>query len=222
MLISANLKKGMSLCKKLFIKIRRVIVTIPLIRVKRFYWRYSISNKDFSVICNNCLGGMVLHELGMAFNSPFVNLYIIAEDYILLLENLDYFLKEKIEDITPPSGEYPVGLLGRKITLHFLHYKTFKEAQACWERRCKRIKKDNLYIIMTERDGCTSEHIKRFDRLSYKHKIIFVSHRPEEYKFHYYIKGFENEHEVDIRKENPITGLPLWFDIYWPAFFNQK
>lgn len=165
---------------------------------------------------------MVLHELGETFNSPFVNLYIMAEDYILLLENLDYFLKEKPEDITQPNGEYPVGLLGGKITLHFVHYKTFEEAFACWERRCKRIRNENLYIIMTERDGCTPKHIKRFDRLSYKHKIILVSQPSKEDASHYYIKGFENEREVNILKENPVTGLPLWFDVYWPAFFNQK
>lgn len=71
MSIGANFRKGMSLCKRLFIKIRRVIVTNPLIRVKRFYWRYSISNKDFSVICNNCLGGNGFARTRYGIQQPF-------------------------------------------------------------------------------------------------------------------------------------------------------
>ena len=33
-----------------------------------------------SVVCNNCNGAMVLHEFGLPFNSPFVNLWIPPSD----------------------------------------------------------------------------------------------------------------------------------------------
>ena len=28
-----------------------------------------------SIICNNCLGGVVLHDLGLPFNTPTINLF---------------------------------------------------------------------------------------------------------------------------------------------------
>ena len=189
--------------------------------VKRFYWRYSLSNKDFSLVSNNCLGGVILHQLGVRFNSPFVNLFICAEDYVTLLENLDKYLKEKIENVTPVDSKYPIGLLGGRIMIHFMHYNTFESAVECWYRRCERINMDNLYIIMSERDGCTLEHIKRFDKLPYQHKVIFCSFPQKEVKSLYYVKGFEALGEVDMLLYQPGYLSPLW-KFNWPVFFNQR
>lgn len=46
-----------------------------------------LKNKEFSLIANNCNGGFILHDLGLQFRSPFVNLYINPNDYIFILEN---------------------------------------------------------------------------------------------------------------------------------------
>lgn len=189
-----------------------------------FYHRCRLSNKDITVISSNCLGGMVLHNLRLKFNSPFVNLYIEAADYVKLLERFDYYIDKQIEDITSANGTYPVGLLGGEIKLHFLHYDTFEDAVACWYKRCKRINKEKIYVIMVERDGCTLEHIGRFDRLPFKHKMIICSHPHEEYKSCHYMTGFEAVNEVDVltRKYGFIGSIPLWLKVNWSAFFNQK
>lgn len=186
-----------------------------------FYHRCRLSNKDITVISSNCLGGVVLHHLRLRFNSPFVNLYIEAEDYVKLLESFDYYIDKQIEDITSANGTYPVGLLGGEIKLHFLHYKTFEDASACWYKRCKRIDKERFYVIMVERDGCTLEHIDRFDRLPFKHKKIICSHPHEEYKSCHVMTGFEAVNEVDIFIRKYYL-IPLWMKINWSAFFNQK
>ncbi len=55
--------------------------------------RKRLKNKNFTVLSNNCVGGVILHELGERFNSPTVNLFFKAEDYLKFLENLDYYLK---------------------------------------------------------------------------------------------------------------------------------
>lgn len=35
-----------------------------------------VSKRNISLLCNNCVGAMVLHDLGLRFNSPTVNLYL--------------------------------------------------------------------------------------------------------------------------------------------------
>ena len=71
------------------------------------------------------------------------------------------------------NSKYPIGLINNKIEIHFLHYKTEKEAKSKWNRRVKRINWNNLYIKMDDRDGCTLDIIKRFDQLPFKNKIFF-------------------------------------------------
>lgn len=165
---------------------------------------------------------MALHELGMKFNSPFVNLFIPADDYITLLENLEFYLGKTVENITPVNGKYPIGLLGGRIELHFLHYTTFEDAVNCWNRRLKRINKDNLYVIMTERDGCTMDHLKRFGNLSFKHKVAFCSCSFGKDKTFYYVKGFESLGEVDMLSYGKFTLVPEWMKFNWATFFNEK
>lgn len=41
-----------------------------------FSHQYKISDdpkRNISLLCNNCVGAMVLHDLGLRFNSPTVN-----------------------------------------------------------------------------------------------------------------------------------------------------
>lgn len=47
-----------------------------------------LANRNFTILCNNCVGGVILHELGERFNSPTVNLFFGAEDYIKFWKNL--------------------------------------------------------------------------------------------------------------------------------------
>lgn len=44
--------------------------------------RERLDNKDFSLLSSNCLGGFILHDLGLRFNSPFINLWLKPGDFI--------------------------------------------------------------------------------------------------------------------------------------------
>lgn len=68
------------------------------------------NNPNITLFCNNCLAGCILHDLGMKFNSPTINLYIPFPDYIDFLENLKYYLSIPMMDITMNS-KYPIGWL---------------------------------------------------------------------------------------------------------------
>lgn len=58
---------------------------------------------------------MILHELGERFNSPTVNLFFKAEDYLKFLENLDYYLKQALVEVESEKN-YPVAKLDDILT----------------------------------------------------------------------------------------------------------
>lgn len=132
-------------------------------------------NEKVSVVSNHCWGGFTYHSLKAEFLSPFINMFIPQEDYIRLLEDFDDYMKEEIkyyknEYETNLQREYPVALLG-DVELHFNHYKSFEEAKQKWNQRKQRINRNNLFVEMqTENE----ELAKRFDRLPFDKKIVFV------------------------------------------------
>ena len=99
------------------------------------------------------MGGVILHELGERFNSPTVNLFFKAEDYLKFLENLDYYLKQALVEVESEKN-YPVAKLD-DITIYFMHYSSFDEAKTTWQKRVARINKNNLY---TEKKLLQAQH----------------------------------------------------------------
>lgn len=69
-----------------------------------------LKNTNLSVFCNNCLAGCVLHDFGIKFNSPTVNLFLEFPDYIEFLKNIKHYVSVPVIDITKNS-EYPIGWL---------------------------------------------------------------------------------------------------------------
>lgn len=55
--------------------------------------RSRIKNTAPTIISNNCIAGIIYHNLGLKFFSPTINLYISGWDYILFVENLEDYLK---------------------------------------------------------------------------------------------------------------------------------
>lgn len=132
-------------------------------------------NEKVSIVSNHCWGGFTYHSLKAEFLSPFINMFIPQEDYIRLLEDFDDYMKEEIKyyknEYEPNlQSEYPVALLG-DVELHFNHYKSFEEAKEKWDQRKQRINRNNLFVEMqTENE----ELAKRFNKLPYNKKIVFV------------------------------------------------
>ena len=48
----------------------------------------ALKNTEFSLISSNCNGGFMLHDLGLQFRSPTVNLWIPPSDFIRFLRDL--------------------------------------------------------------------------------------------------------------------------------------
>ncbi len=160
--------------------------------------RQRLKNTNFSVISSNCNGAVMCHDLGIQFNSPTVNLSMSAEDYLKFIKNLDYYLNEEIVEKKDTDLGYPIGILGNNIILHFIHYPSFESAVLKWTERKQRINKDNLFFMMTDRDGCTEDMIKEFDNLPYKNKLIFTAKPFPQYKSVIFCEEFKDDNCVPI------------------------
>lgn len=166
---------------------------------RKFYLKgkkKKLHNTNPTVIASNCNGAVILHDLGCRFNSPTVNLYFDAKDFIKLLSNPTKYFEEELIEISSEEI-FPVGMLG-DVKVYFMHYKNFDEAKKKWDERKERINYDNMFVMMTDKNGCTEEDIKTFDELPYKNKVIFTHKEYPKYKSAYYMKGFEREGEVGI------------------------
>lgn len=156
--------------------------------LKRRYLRSKLQYlqfRDFSILSNNCWGGIVYDDIGIQYGSPFVNMFMYADCYLKMLENLDHHLSVDLEFTNASSYQdqppaYPVGML-RDAEIHFIHYKTKEEAVESWNRRKSRINPDRLMLVLSERDGCSQTHIERFDALPHGKKVLFAT-RPYKLK----------------------------------------
>ena len=184
--------------------------------------RGSLVNHNFSVISSNCVGGVMLHELGLRFNTPTVNLWFSAADYLKFISNLeDYLLKELIEENS--SKPYPVGRLG-DILINFTHYKSFEEAYQKWNERKKRINKDNLFFIMTQTDDCTDEMVHEFGKIPVQNKVIFTAREFPDVPCAVYLRGtdIDNNSIIDLcQYKSRFTGRRYLDDFDYVAFFNR-
>lgn len=135
--------------------------------------RHRKANEGRSLFCNNCVGALVLHDYGLRFDAPTVNLLIHPKDFVEMLSHLGAYMQADMEDITN-GNRCPVGLLGGRIQLFFHHYASFDKAKAAWKHRAKRVDYDNIYAVLVERDGCTYEDLQNFDRLPIKRKVALV------------------------------------------------
>lgn len=181
-----------------------------------------LNNTDFSVIASNCTGGFILHDLGLQFRSPFVNLYMEPSDFIKYLKKIDYYnsCEFKFEDRS--DRPYPVGILD-DLKVYFVHYKNSEEAETTWKKRLKRLNNKKLFIILTERDGCTYKDLEEFDKLPYENKVVFTHKKYPEIKSAYYIKGFEDNGEVGdlFRYKDKWSGKKFYDEFDYVQWFNQ-
>lgn len=157
-------------------------------KFRTYKWRKQLKNTTFSILSSNCTGGVVAHDFGQQLRSPTINLFFYPDDYIKFLQRPKHYLDSTIVEVDC-GCDYPIGKID-DIYIHFLHYDSFAQAVKKWEIRKERINWDNLFVIMTDRDGCTEENIRQFDELPYKNKVIFVS-KPCNYQSACYVPNYK-------------------------------
>lgn len=148
--------------------------------------RRKLINRNFSVICNDCLAGMAIYQkLGVEYTTPTVGLFFYSDDYIKFLENFEHYIRQplkfkktskhpEVNDLLK-THRYPIGVLGDDVEIQFSHYKDEIEAAEKWERRSKRINFSNLFFMYSDRFGFRAEFLDRYEKLAIKRKIFFSS-----------------------------------------------
>lgn len=156
------------------------------------YNRKFINNSKFTIISNNCWGGMVYESYGLEKQSPTVGLFFAASDYLKFISNLKKYLNAPLNFINPKEsrwisleqvssderfGSYPVGVLdigNESVELFFLHYKSEQNAKEKWERRVKRINWNCMLMKFNDQNGCSQKDVKKFLNLPYQNKVFFT------------------------------------------------
>ena len=162
---------------------------------------------SWAVISNNCWGAGIYQDLKIGYNTPFVGLFLYAQDYIALLQDFRHVMAMPLEIRRSRFGDrkYPVGALG-DIEIHFLHYATGDEAITKWTARTARLPKDDnaLFIKICDRDGFREAHLAAFDNLPFRNKIGFVKQgRFPVYQYPWAV-------EIETPGETVKSGDELW------------
>lgn len=167
-------------------------------------------NLNPTILSGNCTGGVILHDLGLPFNTPTINWGISPANYIKLLQDPKKYFNAEVID----TGEmFDNGYLANiaDIRILFAHVKSFNEGLDNWNRRKARVNFDNLFVIMTDSNMIMEkfkyDDLLAFDALPYKNKVIFTHVPHPEIKSSYYIKGFEDKDEIVVLSKFKPTAL---------------
>ncbi|WP_160115334.1 DUF1919 domain-containing protein [Varibaculum vaginae] len=145
-----------------------------------------LTNREVTIISNNCIAGVIYHDCGLRFLSPTVNLWFQTEDFFTYAANILQYSPQqgaKLREIFEEGISYPLGLLTPKsadlpaIKLYFQHYPSFELAKKKWEGRSKRINFDNICLIFECSQPITGKSPipKLFRQAPYSHKVIVTS-----------------------------------------------
>lgn len=204
----------MTYIKNFCAKIGTCILASPMTFLRRRRNRKRLTNKDITIFCSNCTGGIISHELGLPFLSPTVNLLISSKDFIRFLLNIENYLSKELVFIEP-EGMIPVAMLG-DIKIHFTHYKSEEIASEKWSSRVKRINWSNTYIILNDRDGVTYEDLVSLKKVKCKNMLVFSSHDYADLPYVFYMPQFEGQKEVGYT----LGHLPITNEYYFEKYFD--
>ena len=127
--------------------------------------------EKFTVISQNCIGGVFYHDMEMQFLSPTINLFFGAEDFVRFVLDLKKYLDMELEMSWEET--YPIGRLG-DIKINFMHYNTCTEAKEKWEKRKHRIQWKKVIVVSTDREKFDDEVYQKWKQIQYP-KVLFTT-----------------------------------------------
>ena len=148
------------------------IVCIPGFTLQKYR---QLQHSQLSIFAQNCFGSVISNTLGLPFRSPFVNMFVVEDEYIRFLRSPRIYMEEKLVFRGVSYDEntkinYPIFIMGN-IFLHMNHYPDFNEAVAKWNERKPRINWYNLFVMAnTEKP----EILEEFNKLPFGKKVCFV------------------------------------------------
>lgn len=142
--------------------------------VQRMIARARNKKDKITILCANCIGGIIYHNLGLKFYSPTVNLTIINTSFIKFLRNQSYYL-----GLTPTEvyrdkyANFPCAKLG-DLELVFNHSSNFEDGAKKWNNRKTRIIESEKYVIVFDY-LLSDEDIKGLAEVNCKKLVCFTA-----------------------------------------------
>lgn len=148
--------------------------------------RIGLKNRDYTIISNNCYGGIVSRNFGLPYNSPTCGTFFYSKEYLKFLRDLKAHIEAELVELKVEDSDYKDLLMpkyGTNIVLGkcldteivFLHYSGFAEAKAKWDRRKHRVNYNNLVVKYNDQNQFSIEDFYEFEKLPYKNKIFFTA-----------------------------------------------
>ena len=162
-------------------------------RLKDIYYKYTgifkqkkLKNKNFSIISNNCFGGIIYRNNHLLYKYHKGLFVVLAHEYIKFIYNIRKYINDvEIEEVKIENSKYfqylkeknYTGIIGKidDIEICFLHYTDIKEVNEKWNRRSKRINWNNIIYKFNDQNLCTYKELKEFDDFKAKNKICFTA-----------------------------------------------
>lgn len=175
-------EKKIMLKEKLFALYRVLKKVVPRIRREINYIKcqhiikkskMQLSNRDVTIISQNCIGGVFYHDMGMKFLSPTINLFFRQPDFVRFAKNLKYYLDSEL--VMEWGERYPIGTIGGDVRIEFMHYNSCSEAKKSWEERKKRVNYDNIVVLSTDRNNFNDDIFAEWKEIPYP-KVLFTVH----------------------------------------------
>ena len=156
-----------------------------IIRLRAPIKRIGLENRDFSILANNCWGGIVSRDRRLPYNSPTCGTYFFSKDYLRFLSDPRGYLGTELEEVpfaqsvhaeevfAKEQREPVIGRMG-DVEVVLLHYPTFAEAKEKWDRRKARIRWDNLLVKYSDQNGFAPEDFETFRALPFRNKLFLT------------------------------------------------
>lgn len=204
---------------------------LKALKYKRLHFakqrRAELKQTDFTIISNNCWGGMIYESYDLPKETPTVGMFFMASDYIRFLQRLkEYITGGHLTFINPQDskwkeevsgdkrfGSYPVGVLklddtDTGVEIFFLHYKDQQQAREKWQRR---------YYAAVYSDGPTNEWCMETDSDGWIRKVTIGGENTWYMLGHtFWDERFSSAFRaiLDEVYDEPETSEKLWEGIY--------
>ena len=188
--------------------------------LNKYKAKQRIRNKDFSLICGNCMGGLIYHQLDLPFRSPTVNLRILQNDFYKFIHSLKEYLNCDFVELDNKDG-IPTGQL-KDIIVTFTHFSSFNDAVTAWNKRRDRVNYDNLWIIATDRDGISEDDIYALKNVPCRGMVVFTA-KKYDLPYCFQLKQFVQQGYVGNILKQTLFGK-RYFELYFDyvAWLNSN
>ena len=148
----------------------------------------SLIENPVTILSDDCFGGYAYNRLRLPFTSPLINIYWDREQYARFILKPLFYLDTELQMVREGDlyeGIHPIGQLGADgdfVELKFVHCYNFSNAIEQWDRRVKRINRNNLFVKMGFSNATKPEQkeewLEAFRKVNYK-KVLFYNGKEE-------------------------------------------